>query len=79
MRGQVDRQQTMFVALNLEDRAPAVHRLRPIKRWADAVLASMRWDFEAAYSHRGRPGVAPEQLLKALLPRAMDAIPSESS
>ena len=57
MRGQVDRQQSMFVALNLEERVPADHRLRPIKRWADAVLASMRNDFAAAYSDRGRPGV----------------------
>lgn len=77
MRGQVDRQQTMFVALNLEDRVPAEHRLRPIKRWADRVLASMRWDFEAAYSHRGRPGAPPEHLLKALLLQALYSIPSE--
>ncbi len=59
MCGQVDRQQTMFVALDLEDGVPAGHRLRPIKRWPDAVLGLMRWDFEAAYSDRGRPGVPP--------------------
>jgi len=77
MRGQVDRQQLMFVALNLEERVPTDHRLRPIKRWADQVLASMRNDFEAAYSDRGRPGVPPEQLLKALLLQALYSIPSE--
>lgn len=77
MRGQVDRQQSMFVALNLEERVPADHRLRPIKRWADALLASMRHDFEAAYSDRGRPGVPPEQLLKALLLQVLYSIPSE--
>jgi transposase len=77
MRGQVDRQQSMFVALNLEERVPDDHRLRPIKRWADAVLRSMRNDFEAAYSDRGRPGVPPEQLLKALLLQVLYSIPSE--
>jgi len=77
MRGQVDRQQSMFVALNLEERVPDDHRLRPIKRWADAVLASMRNDFKAAYSDRGRPGVPPEQLLKALLLQVLYSIPSE--
>lgn len=77
MRGQIDRQQSMFVALNLEDRVPEDHRLRPIKRWADQVLATMRNDFDAAYSHLGRPGVPPEQLLKALLLQALYSIPSE--
>lgn len=77
MRGQVDRQQSMFVVLNLEEKVPADHPLRAIKAWTDGVLASMRWDFEAAYSHTGRPGVPPEQLLKALLLQALYAIPSE--
>jgi len=77
MRGHVDRQQPMFVALNLEERVPEDHRLRPIKRWADRVLASMRNDFGAAYSHLGRPGVPPEQLLKALLLQVLYSIPSE--
>ncbi len=77
MRGHVDRQQSMFVALNLEERVPADHRLRPIKQWADRVLASMRNDFDAAYSHVGRPGVPPEQLLKALLLQTLYSIPSE--
>jgi transposase len=78
MRGQVDRQQTIFVVLNLEEKVPADHRLRPIKAWCDQVLGRMRWDFEAAYSHTGRPGVPPEQLLKALLLQALYSIPSET-
>lgn len=77
MRGQVDRQQSMFVVLNLDEKVPADHPLRAIKAWADQVLGSMRWDFEAAYSHTGRPGVPPEQLLKALVLQALYAIPSE--
>ena len=52
MRGHVDRQQAMFIALNLEEKIPQDHPLRPIKQWCDQVLASMRWDFEAAVSVR---------------------------
>ena len=37
----------------------------------------MRADLEAAYSHTGRPGVPPEQMLKALLLQALYSIPSE--
>jgi len=77
MRGQVDRQQAMFVVLNLEEKVPADHPLRKIKQWADAVLGQMRRDFNNAYSDTGRPGIPPEQMLKALLLQALFSIPSE--
>jgi transposase len=38
----------------------------------------MRADFRAAYAATGRPSVPPEQLLKALLLRALYSIPSEA-
>jgi transposase len=37
----------------------------------------MRRDFAKAYSDRGRPGIPPEQMLKALLLRSIYSIPSE--
>lgn len=77
MRGYVDRQASMFVACNIEDRIPENHPLRKVKAWADEVLRSMRRDFAGAYSERGRPGIPPEQMLKALLLRAIYSIPSE--
>ena len=77
MRGYVDRQASMFVALNIEDRIPADHPLRKVKVWADKVLQSMRRDFINAYSDRGRRSIPPEQMLKALLLRAIYSIPSE--
>jgi transposase len=67
----------MFVACNIEERIPADHPLRKVKAWADAVLQSMRRDFANAYSDRGRPGIPPEQMLKALLLRSIYSIPSE--
>ncbi len=77
MRGRVDRQASMFVAYNVEDRIPQDHPLRRVKAWADRILQDMRRDFDAAYAKIGRPGIPPEQLLKAMLLRALFSIPSE--
>lgn len=78
MRGRVDRQQSIFVAFDLEQRVPDDHPLRKIKRWADAVLAEMSRDFSRAYGTTGRPGIPPEQMIKALLLQALYSIPSET-
>jgi len=78
MRGRVDRQQSIFVVFDLETRVPADHPLRKIKRWADAVLAGMSRDFNRAYGSTGRPGIPPEQMIKALLLQALYSIPSET-
>lgn len=78
MRGRVPRQQTMFVAFDLEQFVPADHPLRKVKRWADAVLAEMGRDFNKAYGDTGRRSIPPERLIKALLLRALYSIPSET-
>ena len=77
MRGQVDAQQSMFVAFDLEQRVPDDHPLRPIKQWCDRALAGMSRDFNRAYTKRGRASIPPETLIKALLLRALYSIPSE--
>lgn len=77
MRGQSDRQQSMFVAFDLEQRIPDDHPLRPIKVWCDRALAGMSRDFNRAYTKRGRASIPPETLIKALLLRALFSIPSE--
>jgi transposase len=77
MRGRVNRQVPMFVAFNVADRIPEGHPLRKVKAWADEILLDMRKDLSAAYSDRGRPGIPPEQLLKAMLLRAIYSIPSD--
>ena len=64
MRGRIDRQASMFVAFNIEDRIAQDHPLRRVKAWADRILQDMRRDFDAAYAKIGRPGIPPEQLLK---------------
>lgn len=77
MRGQVNHQQPLFVTLSLEELVPADHPLRAVKRQCDAVFNEMRRDFNDAYSRYGRPGIPPEQLLKALLLQALYSIRSE--
>lgn len=78
MRGYVQRQQSIFVVFDLEQRVPPDHPLRKIKQWADGVLREMSRDFNRAYGSTGQPGIPPEQLLKALLLQALYSIPSES-
>lgn len=78
MRGRVERQGTMFVVFDLEQRVPGDHPLRKIKRWADGVLAEMSRDFTKAYGSTGKPGIPPEQLTKALLLQALYSIPSQT-
>jgi transposase len=41
------------------------------------VLAGLSGEFEALYSHTGRPSIAPEKLLRALLMQAFYTIRSE--
>lgn len=77
MRGQVERQRSMFVIFDAEERVPEDHPLRAIKRRCDAILAAMSRDFNNAYGDTGRVGIPPESLIKALLLRALFAIPSE--
>ncbi len=77
MRGQREKQQSMFVAFSVEDGVPEDHPLRAIKRRRGRILAAMSRDFDACYGSTGRVGIPPESLLKALLPRALFGIPSE--
>lgn len=77
MRGQIDRQESLFVVISLEQRVPATHPLRAIKRRSDELLAQMHRQFDRAYSSLGRPSIPPEQLLKALLLQALYSVRSE--
>jgi transposase len=53
--------------MSLEERIPADHPLREVRKLVDAVLAGMSKDFDGLYSEVGRPSIAPERLLRALL------------
>ncbi len=67
MRGLDYQQNTMFSYLSPEERVPASHPLRPIRQMTEEVLAEMSAVFDRIYSVIGRPSIAPEKLLRALL------------
>lgn len=77
MRGRDERGDGLFSYVDLEARVPADHPLRAIRVLVDEALAALSADFEQLYSHTGRPSIAPEKLLRALLLQAFYSIRSE--
>jgi len=77
MRGDDERQGAMWSYVSAEERIPSDHPLRPIRKMADAVLRELSPVFERLYSKTGRPSIAPERLLRALLLQLLYTIRSE--
>jgi len=77
MRG-FDRQQSaMFSYVSPEARIPPNHPLRPIRKMVDDALKALSPLFDQMYASFGRPSVAPEKLLRALLLQMLYSIRSE--
>jgi transposase len=77
MRG-VDHQQSgMFSYISAERRVPKDHPLRAIRVMVDAALKESSWRFDAVYASSGRPSIAPEKLLRALLLQVLYTVRSE--
>jgi transposase len=77
MRGKDTQQSAMFSYLSPEDRVPANHPLRAVRLMADAALKAMSPVFDRMYIAFGRPSIAPEKLLRALLLQILYTIRSE--
>jgi transposase len=77
MRGSDDRTDSLFSYVNLEDRVPEEHPLRVIRRIVNDVLTALDGEFARLYADSGRPSIAPERLLRALLLQAFYTIRSE--
>jgi transposase len=77
MRGQQERPGSLFSYVSIEDRIPASHPLRRIRRLADQALDRLDPTFCQLYPSEGRPSVPPEQLLLAALLQAFYGIRSE--
>lgn len=77
MRGADERSGSMFSYVSLEERVPADHPLRAIRRITDRALERLSPKFGTLYINFGRPSVPPEQLLRALLLQALYTIRSE--
>jgi len=67
----------MFSYLTLEQRVPADHPLREIRKLTDEVLRSLSGEFDKLYAATGRASIAPEYMLRALLLQAFYSIRSE--
>jgi transposase len=77
MRGPDERSDFLFSYLSPEQRVPADHPLRPIRRIVDAALTRLTTEFDALYTDFGRPSIPPEQLLRALLLQVLYTVRSE--
>jgi transposase len=77
MRGDDSQQQAMYSYLSPEARVPQDHPLRPIRAMVNQALADLSGEFRAMYSREGRPSIAPEKLLRALLLQVLYTIRSE--
>jgi transposase len=77
MRVADGRQGGMFSYVSPERRIPADHPLRPIRAMTDEVLGQLSPRFARLYPKTGRPSVAPEKLLRALLLQVLYSIRSE--
>ncbi|MEO7221205.1 MAG: IS5 family transposase [Devosia sp.] len=77
MRGGDERTGALFSYVDLEARVRQDHPLRVIRLLVNAVLAQMEREFAGLYSALGRPSIAPEKLLRAMLLQAFYSIRSE--
>lgn len=77
MRGHDEQTGHMFSSLSPEQRVPADHPLRAIRQMTDRILARLSQKFAHMYSTIGRPSIAPEKLLRALLLQVLYTIRSE--
>jgi transposase len=77
MRGDDPQQAAMFSDIAPEERVPHDHPLRTIRTLVDAVLKELSPQFDRLSSPTGRPSIAPEKLLRALLLQVLYTIRSE--
>lgn len=77
MRGTDEAAGSLFSYVDLEERVPARHPLRLIRRIINDALASLDVEFDALYTDFGRPSIAPERLIRASLLQILFSIRSE--
>jgi len=67
MRGNDEQQGAVFSYVSGEQRIAAGHPLRRIRALTDVALRELSAEFDRLYAAGGRPSIAPEKLLRALL------------
>ena len=77
MRGEDNQQGGIFSYRRAEERIAPDHPLRSMRRMVDEALQGLSLRFARMYSKNGRPSIAPEKLLRALLLQVLYTIRSE--
>ena len=77
MRGDDCQDDGLFSYISLEQRVPQGHPLRRLRALVDPVLRALSARFNEMYARVGRPSIAPEKLLRALLLQGLYSIRSE--
>jgi transposase len=77
MRGPDEQQEWMFSYISADKRVPKTHPLRAIRTMVDVILKDLSPLFESLYAKTGRPSIAPEKLLRALLLQVLYSVRSE--
>jgi len=80
MRGSDTVHEQLFSFSRLEDLIPATHPLRVIRKWVNDALGDMNVLFDQMYAadHKGgRPSIAPEKLMRAMLLQVFYSVRSE--
>src|SRR6266851_431535 len=77
MRGQDEQQLGVFSYVSPEQRIPHDHPLRQLRIMADEALRELKPRFSRLYAKTGRPSIAPEKLLRALLLQVLYSVRSE--
>ena len=77
MRGKHSEQSGMFSYISAERRVPKDHPLRAIRAMVDTALKELGPRLDGLYARGGRPSIAPERLLRALLLQVLYSVRSE--
>jgi transposase len=77
MRGADQQPDALFSYVSPEQRVPQDHPLRPIRELANQALQKLSPAFAKIYAASGRPSIAPEKLLRALLVQVLYSVRSE--
>jgi transposase len=77
MRGSDEQPGYLFSYVSAEARVPTDHPLRQVRAIVEEVLRRLSPEFDRLYVRWGRPSIAPEKLLRALLLQQLSTIRSE--
>ncbi len=77
MRGDNEQQAGMYSYIMPEQRVPSDHPLRAMRKMTDEIFKQLSPHFDQLYSRTGRPSIAPERLLRALLLQVLYSVRSE--